>query len=410
MCVDGVIPDNFNACDPTLPPPAAVLSLDWDTAADLDLAGDDARRQAGRRQAPLHRAAGAGAAAVAAAGVPATATRRPAAAPSAARRENLIWQKPPAPGSYLIRVNMFDACGAANARFTVTLYTASAADGRRRRRRSSRGSNDRLVARAAGQRRRGIRPLHRRRRVLKLEEREGTVIEQLLKVALLGSTWVLYLLVALSVISLAAMVERWLFFRRHRDDTDALRAAVSQGAARRRSGSAARELVAKSRVARGAACSARRWRWWDGGPEAVADAVESELGARAEAARARHDPARHAGQQRAVHRPARHGASASSRRSTSSSAGASKAAMGNVMGGIAEALVATGVGLFVALPAVVAYNVIQKRIGEIESRRTPLAQAVHRVPEDAGRTPAVAPATIELVAEPAAPDLALFAD
>jgi len=37
------------------------------------------------------------------------------------------------------------------------------------------------------------------------------------------------------------------------------------------------------------------------------------------------------------------------------------------MAGIAEALVATGVGLFVALPAVVAYNLIQKRIGEIES-------------------------------------------
>jgi len=37
------------------------------------------------------------------------------------------------------------------------------------------------------------------------------------------------------------------------------------------------------------------------------------------------------------------------------------------MAGISEALVATGVGLFVALPAVVAYNIIQKRIGEVES-------------------------------------------
>ena len=40
--------------------------------------------------------------------------------------------------------------------------------------------------------------------------------------------------------------------------------------------------------------------------------------------------------------------------------------MGNVMGGIAEALVATGVGLFVAIPAVVAYNVVQKKIADIE--------------------------------------------
>ena len=46
--------------------------------------------------------------------------------------------------------------------------------------------------------------------------------------------------------------------------------------------------------------------------------------------------------------------------------GQNKAAMGNVMSGIAEALIATGVGLVVAIPAVVAFNVAQKRIGEIE--------------------------------------------
>jgi len=50
--------------------------------------------------------------------------------------------------------------------------------------------------------------------------------------------------------------------------------------------------------------------------------------------------------------------------------------MGGVMAGIAEALVATGVGLFVALPAVVAYNVIQKRIGEIESAAISLSKLI----------------------------------
>jgi biopolymer transport protein ExbB/biopolymer transport protein TolQ len=40
--------------------------------------------------------------------------------------------------------------------------------------------------------------------------------------------------------------------------------------------------------------------------------------------------------------------------------------MGLVMGGIAEALIATGVGIFVAIPAVVAYNVAQARVGLIE--------------------------------------------
>jgi biopolymer transport protein ExbB/biopolymer transport protein TolQ len=46
--------------------------------------------------------------------------------------------------------------------------------------------------------------------------------------------------------------------------------------------------------------------------------------------------------------------------------GSSKVQMDKVMGGIAEALVATGVGLFVAIPAVVAYNVFQKKITDIE--------------------------------------------
>src|SRR5882672_8013122 len=47
--------------------------------------------------------------------------------------------------------------------------------------------------------------------------------------------------------------------------------------------------------------------------------------------------------------------------------GQNKQAMGNVMTGISEALVATGVGLLVALPAVVAYNVLAKKISEIEA-------------------------------------------
>ncbi len=50
--------------------------------------------------------------------------------------------------------------------------------------------------------------------------------------------------------------------------------------------------------------------------------------------------------------------------------------MGSVMSGIAEALVATGVGLFVALPAVIAYNVFIKRIGDIEQSAISLGRLV----------------------------------
>jgi biopolymer transport protein ExbB/biopolymer transport protein TolQ len=40
--------------------------------------------------------------------------------------------------------------------------------------------------------------------------------------------------------------------------------------------------------------------------------------------------------------------------------------MGNVMGGVAEALVATAIGILVAIPAVVAYNWFSKKSGELE--------------------------------------------
>ena len=127
LCVEGIIPDNFNVCAPNLAPPAAVLSLDWDTAADLDLQVTTPDGKLVDAKHPSTASPGAGAAGVAAAGV-LDVDAQAGCRTVGARRENLIWQKPPAPGSYQIRVNLFDACGAANAHFTVTLYTASAGE------------------------------------------------------------------------------------------------------------------------------------------------------------------------------------------------------------------------------------------------------------------------------------------
>ena len=41
-----------------------------------------------------------------------------------------------------------------------------------------------------------------------------------------------------------------------------------------------------------------------------------------------------------------------------------------------EALIATAVGIFVAVPAVVAYNVAQKRVGDVETNTAVLARLV----------------------------------
>src|SRR6185295_13570316 len=54
----------------------------------------------------------------------------------------------------------------------------------------------------------------------------------------------------------------------------------------------------------------------------------------------------------------------------------STAGMGNVMGGIAEALVATAIGIMVALPAVIAYNIFQKKASDIEENAATLGNVV----------------------------------
>jgi len=83
--------------------------------------------------------------------------------------------------------------------------------------------------------------------------------------------------------------------------------------------------------------------------------------------------------------------------------GQNKVQMDKVMGGIAEALVATGVGLFVAIPAVVAFNVFQKKIGDIEDN---VASISHRLCAfiSVGRamdwtSPSAAPPAIKLAAD-----------
>lgn len=199
------------------------------------------------------------------------------------------------------------------------------------------------------------------------------IVDRLLKVALAGSAWVLWLLLGLSVLSFAAMLERWIFFRKHRDDAARLREHLSTALVSGDVEAALGVLLKSPSLEAGVVARALTWR--KGGAQAVADAVESELGAaRVELERGTNllgTLGNNApfvglfgtvlGVIEAFHQL---------------SGGPGKAAMGNVMTGIAEALVATGVGLFVALPAVIAYNVVQKRIGEIETSALSLSKLV----------------------------------
>ncbi len=200
------------------------------------------------------------------------------------------------------------------------------------------------------------------------------LIDRLLKVALLGSEWVLYLLVVLSVVSFATMIERWVYFARRREDVSRLRAELSarldvadvEGARKLLS---SRKSV-QARVAREAL------RWLVGGPEAMADAVESELSrVRSELEKGTNllgtlgNNAPFVGLFGTV-------LGVIIAFDALGDSGQNASAMGGVMAAIAEALVATGVGLFVALPAVVAYNLIQKRIGDIEAESVSIVKLI----------------------------------
>lgn len=191
------------------------------------------------------------------------------------------------------------------------------------------------------------------------------LIERLMKLALLGSEWVLYLLLVLSVLSISTMVERTVYFFRRRVDIDALRKNITDSLEEHKleelSQSLEKQRSIQARIVRVAL------NWLDRGADSLSDAVSSELArARAELERGSNllgtlgNNAPFVGLFGTV-------LGVIIAFSALGESGGDSQAMGGVMAGIAEALVATGVGLFVALPAVVAYNLIQKKIGDIET-------------------------------------------
>ncbi len=130
VCVLPEIPDNLRACDPTLAPPEAVISLAWDTDADLDLVvvAPDGRVIDARHPTT---------AAPVGASVPAERLRDPstgvldrnsngACVLDRIRRENLVWQGAPQPGVWRAYVNLFDACRQTAARFRLSVWKRGA--------------------------------------------------------------------------------------------------------------------------------------------------------------------------------------------------------------------------------------------------------------------------------------------
>jgi biopolymer transport protein ExbB/TolQ len=203
-------------------------------------------------------------------------------------------------------------------------------------------------------------------------QRPMNLTESFLKITLLGAEWVMWLLIGLSVISITIMIERMLFFLLRRVNIDKLSAEVKRLL---RAGEAekVREMVENSRavecrvLAAGLSVASR-------GVEAASEAMLS--------AKARERLRMEAnlavlgtlgnnapfigllGTVLGIIKAAHDLTAQSATEQASASA---------VMAGVFEALVATAIGLFVAIPAVMAFNYFQRKARNLSGRADVLA-------------------------------------
>jgi biopolymer transport protein ExbB/biopolymer transport protein TolQ len=197
-------------------------------------------------------------------------------------------------------------------------------------------------------------------------------MQKLVFVAQLASSAVLYVLLGLSIISIGVIIERWWFFRRRRDDNDALADGLRKVLAKKDVPGARKLLAASPSVE--AQIVGEALDWWDEGPESVEQILVKATRARRKKFEAGllflgtlGNNAPFIGLFGTVL-----GIVTAFRELGTAQMGA----MGNVMSGIAEALIATAVGIMVALPAVIFYNVFQKKGADVEEQAGALGNVV----------------------------------
>jgi biopolymer transport protein ExbB/biopolymer transport protein TolQ len=197
-------------------------------------------------------------------------------------------------------------------------------------------------------------------------------MQKLVFVAQLASSAVLYILLGLSVISIGVIIERWWFFRRRRVDVDVMSDELRRLLGKGDVGAARKVLIASPSVE--AAIIIEALDWWDEGP----DAVEQILVRAVRSRRKRFEAGLLFLGTLGNNAPfiGLFGTVLGIVTAFRELGTAQMGAMGNVMSGIAEALISTAVGILVALPAVVFYNVFQKKGADVEEQAGALGNVV----------------------------------
>jgi biopolymer transport protein ExbB len=203
-------------------------------------------------------------------------------------------------------------------------------------------------------------------------QEHGGLVGVLLGLPIFQAEWVLWLLIGLSIVSVAVMVERAFFYRRHRVDSDEIRiklnALLEQG-----------DYVGAAELLKGFDSLETNvvlfaLREYKKGPDSVEDLL---------AGAETREKQRYS---RRLNILATIGSNAPFIGLFGTVLGIIKAfrdlagnmtAVGNtVMFGISEALVATAVGLLVAIPAVVAYNTFMSQVKDLASRSELLSRTL----------------------------------
>jgi biopolymer transport protein ExbB len=198
------------------------------------------------------------------------------------------------------------------------------------------------------------------------------ITEQFLNFTLLGAEWVLWVLIALSILSVGVMIERFLFFGARHIDTERL--ARDARAALESDDTADFDKRYKASLAMAAEVARVGVQARDRGPDVVSEVMYSAK------TRGKRDHERYLivlgtlgnnapfiglfgtvlGIIKAFHDL-----------SSNAQGGAEV-----VMSGISEALVATAVGLLVAIPAVIAFNYFNRRVRDAVTRTDEIAHAI----------------------------------
>jgi biopolymer transport protein ExbB/TolQ len=194
-----------------------------------------------------------------------------------------------------------------------------------------------------------------------MSEGSHGLVSSLLELPIFQAEWVLYLLIGLSVASIAIMIERLLFYRRHRVDIDEVQEVLGRkldsgdfdGAADylQRHDSLETNVVLYGLLRH------------DLGPESVEDLLNGA---------ARKEKARFERRLGFLATVASNAPFIGLFGTVLGIIHAFKDLVGNisqasdaVMAGIAEALIATAVGLLVAIPAVIAFNAFKSKVGKL---------------------------------------------